>query len=271
MSDGGGAERSLDMMSIIGGIGGTAVICAAHVVEGGYMMQLMQPGAFMIVMLGSLASVMLAFTTEDIKKALNDSRELIQPEVIDMEGTVNTVLELAKLARRKGMVAIDREVQQIDDDFLKLAMGMASDGIEPKALKEALTIKRGTIAHEDMICSHFWEAFGGYTPTIGVLGAVLGLMHVMAHLDDPAKLGAGIAVAFVATVYGVGAANLLFLPMGQKMHMLVDNKLRRLDVIIEGTVSIASGENPMITEQKLAAYLHHMPSTGGGEGNSEAA
>jgi len=181
-------------------------------------------------------------------------------------------LELAKLARRKGMVAIDREVQTIDDDFMKLAMGMAADGIEPKALKEALAIKRGTIKHEDMVASHFWEACGGYTPTIGVLGAVLGLMHVMAHLDDPAKLGAGIAVAFVATVYGVGAANLLLLPMGGKMHSRVANKLRRLDVIIEGTVSIASGENPMITEQKLNAYLsHHVSEREGGGDNNEAA
>jgi len=269
---GGGSERSLDWMTIIGGIGGTAVICAAHIVEGGYMMQLMQPGAFMIVMLGSMGAVMLHFSWDETKKALNDSRELLQPEIVDMEGTVATVLELAKLARRKGMVAIDREVQTIDDDFMKLAMGMAADGIEPKALKEALAIKRSTIEHEDMIGAHYWEACGGYTPTVGVLGAVLGLMHVMAHLDDPAKLGAGIAVAFVATVYGVGAANLLFLPMGGKMHNRVHAKLRRLDVIIEGTISIASGENPMITEQKLNAYLHHAPTEReGGDGNSEAA
>jgi len=272
MSEGGGTERSLDLMTIIGGIGGTGVICAAHIVEGGYIGQLLQPGAFMIVMLGSMGAVMLHFSGDEIKKSLNDSRELLQPEVVDMEGTVTTVLELAKLARRKGMVAIDREVQGIDDEFMKLAMGMASDGIEPKALKEALHIKRTTIEHEDMIGSHFWEAAGGYTPTVGVLGAVMGLMHVMAHLDDPAKLGAGIAVAFVATIYGVGAANLLFLPMGGKMHSRVHAKLRRLDVIIEGTVSIASGENPMITEQKLNAYLHHpLGGRDGDAGDREAA
>ena len=171
----GGVERGLDMMTLIGGVGGVGVISVAHVVEGGYIGQLLQPGAFLIVIMGSLFAAMTHFSSAEIKKSLNDSRELLQPEVVDMEGTVATVLELAKLARRKGMVAIDREVQTIDDDFMKLAMGMAADGIEPKALKEALAIKRGTIKHEDMVASHFWEACGGYTPTIGVLGAVLGL------------------------------------------------------------------------------------------------
>lgn len=251
-----GRPRSIDMTTIIGGIGGTGAIVVAHVVEGGAVAQLIQPGAFLIVAVGTIFAAVLHFTGAELRKALNDTRDLLQPESVDMEGTVETVLELAKLARRKGMVAIDREVQNLDDEFMKLAMGMAADGIEPKALKEALETKKDTIQHEDMIASNFWEQLGGYAPTIGVLGAVLGLMHVMAHLDDPAKLGKGIAVAFVATVYGVGGANLLLLPMGGKLHSRVHERLRRLEVIIQGTVSIASGENPMITEQKLNAYLH---------------
>jgi len=273
---GGKKDRALDMMTLVGGIGGTGAICVAHVVEGGYMSQLLQPGAFLIVFIGTLMCVVLQFSGADMRVALNDSLELLMPQVVDLEATVEQIMELAKLARRKGMVAIDREVQGLDDPFLKQAMGMAADGIEPKALRESLERRKDTLSHEAHLAGHYWTALGGFAPTIGVLGAVLGLMHVMAHLDDPNKLGAGIAVAFVATVYGVGGANLLFLPMGGKLAMRADNRMKRLEVIIEGTCSIASGENPMITEQKLNAFLHshggaEKGADGGGGKGAEAA
>ncbi|MEE2828763.1 MAG: flagellar motor protein [Myxococcota bacterium] len=253
---GSGPKRGLDWMTIIGGIGGTGAILVANKVEGGTVMQLVAPGAFLIVIVGTAMATLLQFTTSEVRKSLNDTRDLLQPEVLDLEETVATVMELAKLARRKGMVAIDREVQNLDDEFMKMAMGMAADGIEPKSLKEALEIQKKTIEHRDEVSASFWEAAGGYSPTIGVLGAVIGLMHVMSHLTDPAKLGAGIAVAFVATIYGVGWANLMLLPMAGKLHRQLHDRLRRLEIIIQGTYSIASGENPMITEQKLNAYLH---------------
>ena len=195
---------------------------------------------------------------------------IVRPPVVDLQGTMDTILELAKLSRRQGLLALDREAQKIDDPFLKKALILTVDGIEPKQLAHALQSQTKSIYDYEITSSKFWEAGGGYSPTIGVLGAVLGLIHVMGHITEPEKLGAGIAVAFVATLYGVGVANLFLLPFGARLKSIVLERMRRYEMIIEGVAAIAASENPMVIKERLAAYLLDLEVGGGTAAGSDS-
>lgn len=251
----GPVERGIDVAAILGtGLAALSIV-GGHLFEGGHMNQIVQPTAALIVFGGTCAGILVQFSWEAFIKAGTDTRDILQPPKQDLRGTMDTILELAKLARRQGLVAIDREANKIDDPFLQRALRLTADGIEPKALKEALRMQVRNVKRENLTSSKIYEAAGGYSPTVGVLGAVMGLIHVMGHITEPEKLGAGIAVAFVATLYGVGVANLFLLPIGGKLKTLLDERLLRMELIIEGTCAIAASENPLIVEQKLSAYL----------------
>ncbi len=265
MSDGPAVKKQLDTATTAGIALAIFSIVGTHLFEGGHMSQIVQPSAGLIVLGGSVACGLNQFSSRGLRLAVADLWLLIRPDVIDVDKTSAELMELAKLARRKGMVAIDREAQKLEDPFMQRAMRMTADGVEPKALREALEFQVDTLKHEEMNGAELFEAMGGYAPTIGVLGAVLGLIHVMGHLTEPEKLGAGIAVAFVATLYGVGFANLFFLPMGNKLANLAKARMRNREMVIEGAVSIAAGENPMVTEQKLASFSHDALHDAGGK------
>ena len=271
MSDSSKVEKQLDIATAGGIFLAVFSIIGTHLFEGGYMSQIIQPSAALIVLGGSVACGLNQFPSRGLRLAMADMILLLRPDVIDVDKTAAELMELAKLARRKGMVAIDREAQKLEDPFMQRAMRMTADGVEPKALREALEFQVDTLKHEEMNGAELLEAMGGYAPTIGVLGAVLGLIHVMGYLTQPEKLGGGIAVAFVATLYGVGFANLFFLPMGAKLSNLAKARMRKREMVIEGAVSIAAGENPMVTEQKLASFSHDVAHAGGDKkGGGEA-
>jgi chemotaxis protein MotA len=223
---------------------------------------------------GSVSATLVRFTFPQVRRALNDFVYYLNPVMPDTAGTVQQLIELAKLARRQGLVAIDRELEKIPDPFMKTAMRLAADGVDAKAIESALSVKIKREKDEIATSAAFYEQAGGFAPTIGVLGAVLGLIHVMGNITNPDALGAGIAVAFVATLYGVGVANLFFLPMGGKIKMRAIEHAHHLELIMEGAVSIAAGENPLVTEQKLMAWVHDdhgAPAKGGEKKPGEAA
>jgi len=153
------------------------------------------------------------------------------------------------------VISLESDVQKITDPFLKKALTMAMDGVEPKVLRETMELEISNLEEESEEPIKFWQAAGGYSPTIGILGAVLGLIHVMENLNDPSKLGSGIATAFVATVYGVGSANLLFLPMATKMEIRHRHEMIVKEMSLEGVVAVSTGENPRLIEEKLTAFL----------------
>jgi chemotaxis protein MotA len=174
---------------------------------------------------------------------------------VNSKAMISQIVELATLSRKQGLLALEGKLKGIADPFLQKGLQLVIDGTEAKAIREILEIEVDQFEEENNLSGKVWESLGGFAPTIGILGAVLGLIHVMENLADPSKLGSGIAVAFVATVYGVGSANLFFLPMGGKIKLKTKELVHGRHLIIEGLVSLAQAENPKMIEEKLNGYL----------------
>ena len=164
-------------------------------------------------------------------------------------------MEWSSIARKGGLLTLENQLEHTHDPFMRKGLQLLVDGAEPEIIRNTLDIEINSYEEHYRAATKVWEAAGGYAPTIGILGAVLGLIHVMENLSDPSKLGAGIAVAFVATVYGVGSANLFYLPVANKLKMLVNQEIPNRDLYIDGLISIANGENPRLIETKLQGYL----------------
>ncbi len=234
---------------------GGAAILGGQALEGGHIGSILQPTAALIVFGGTLGAVSLQFPSATLRKTVRSIREVFKPSRYDLGETVRTVVTLANKARREGLVSIEKEAEEIKDPFLKRAVEMAVDGTEAKVLRSALEMELEHHEEEGEGPIKVLESGGGYAPTVGILGAVLGLIHVMENLADPSKLGGGIAVAFVATVYGVGLANLILLPMSGKLKTRHREHTLAMEVTMEGVCAIAEGENPRIIERKLSIYI----------------
>ncbi len=177
------------------------------------------------------------------------------PPVLDYLQLINQISSWSHVSRREGLLALENVINQLSDDFIRKGLQLLVDGAEPERLREVLEVEINTYEDELKLSARIWEAAGGYSPTIGILGAVLGLIHVMENLTDPSKLGAGIAVAFVATIYGVGLANLVFLPMANKLKAHINRLIVQREMIVDGLVGIANGDNPRIIESRLQGYI----------------
>jgi chemotaxis protein MotA len=174
---------------------------------------------------------------------------------VDQKGIIAKVVELSNVSRKQGLLALEGQIKSLSDPLMAKGVQLVVDGTEPTKIREILEVEVGMFEEEYTMAGKVYESFGGYSPTVGILGAVLGLIHVMENLADPSKLGSGIAVAFVATVYGVGAANLFFLPMGGKIKMKTKELIVGKMMVIEGLISVAQGENPRMIEEKLSGFL----------------
>jgi len=244
----------MDGATIIGIFIAFGAILAGQVLEGGHISSILQPTAALIVFGGTLGAISIQFPSKVLRQTLRALRQVWKPTIHDTNGVVETIVRLATKARREGLVAIENEADLIKDPFLKRALEMAIDGTEAKALRAALEIEITHFEEDGEAPIKVLEAGGGYSPTVGIIGAVLGLIHVMENLSDPSKLGGGIAVAFVATVYGVSVANLLFLPMAGKLKARHRERTVVMELILEGVCAISEGENPHMIERKLAVY-----------------
>jgi chemotaxis protein MotA len=181
-----------------------------------------------------------------IKLAFTDKKD-------DMSAVTKQIVDLAGIARRDGVLALEGKLAEVDDPFLKRALSYVVDGVDASVTRSSLEAAIDSEHQQNVVGAKVWEAAGGYSPTIGIIGAVLGLIHVMENLSDPSKLGGGIAVAFVATVYGVAAANLLYLPVANKLKRKLGLAMERKVVITEGVLAIQEGLNPRVLEEKLRA------------------
>jgi chemotaxis protein MotA len=182
-------------------------------------------------------------------------KTIIKEPPQDPYSIIAQITNYANKARKEGILSLEKEVKNIEEPFLKKALTMAVDGVEPHMIREAMEMELEYLNEHGKVDSKIFKAAGGYSPTIGILGAVLGLIHVMENLNDPSKLGSGIATAFVATVYGVGSANLLFLPIANKLEVRHRHGMILKEMILEGIVAVSTGENPRLIEEKLNAFL----------------
>lgn len=242
------------------------MILLGQKLEGGHAGSLIQLTAAMIVFGATLGACMVAMPLADFMAGLKMGKDTLTERPSDIAQLMTQLVELATIARRDGVLALEGKLAEIKDPFLKRALQFLVDGVEASVARDALEIEIEVEAEERTVGSKLYENFGGFAPTVGVLGAVLGLIHVMENLDNPDAIGPGIAVAFVATVYGVGAANLIALPMANKLKRKVALEKERKTLIAEGVLSIQEGLNPRILEEKLRAYAgSHGKHAHGGE------
>jgi len=245
----------MDKLSLAGLALAVVAILGGQLLEGGNLGSLVQLAAFLIVIGGTLAAVMVQSPMSVFLEGVRLAKWVVVPPAFDADRIIAQVGQWASEARRDGMLALENQLPGVDDPYMRNGLQMLVDGFEPERIREALEVE--TVAWEERhrAAAKVWEAAGGYAPTVGILGAVLGLIHVMENLSDPNKLGGGIAVAFVATVYGVGSANLLFLPIAQKLKTLIARQVRRREIVADGLLGIANGENPKVIEGRLEGYL----------------
>ncbi len=245
----------MDILSLIGIIGALSAILLGQALEGGHASSLLNLPALLIVGGGTLGAIMLQSPLDTFKRAMSRVVWVMIPPKINKRGLIKKVVAWSNVARREGLLGLEGASDNERDPFAKKGLQLLVDGAEPDSIRAILEVDLVAKESEDLAAAKLFEAAGGYAPTIGILGAVMGLIHVMENLSDPSKLGAGIATAFVATIYGVGLANLVLLPVANKIKAQVERESRYREMIIEGIVAIAEGENPRAIENKLRGYL----------------
>ncbi|TSK04514.1 MAG: flagellar motor protein [Geobacter sp.] len=246
----------MDLSTIIGITLGLFAVFGGAALEGLHMSALIQPTAAIIVLGGTAAATIVSFPLPILLTALKDLKKVFMPPNEDPEGVIKNIINYAAKARRNGLISLEQEAQTVKDSFTKKGISLVVDGIDPQKLRETMEIELGSFEAHGKHSAEVFEAAGGFAPTIGIIGAVLGLIHVMSNLSDPSKLGGGIAVAFVATIYGLMTANIFCIPFGTKLKIRLKEELLQKEMVIEGLIAIQNGENPHFIEQKLRAYLH---------------
>ena len=245
----------MDILSILGLLVAAFAIIGGQWLEGGSIGSMLQLAAFLIVIGGTLGAVMLQTPARTFRQGLAIVRWIFVPPRHDDAEAIGQMTHWAEIARKEGMLALEGQIETLAPGFTRNGLQMLVDGFEPERIREAMEVEIDAYADRHRAAEKIWEAGGGYAPTIGILGAVLGLIHVMENLADPTKLGSGIAVAFVATIYGVGAANLLFLPVANKLKSIINAQVRHRELILDGLLGIANGENPKLIGARLEGYL----------------
>jgi chemotaxis protein MotA len=247
----------MDILSIIGSVLALIAIIGGSILKGSGVKALLGPAAFVIVVLGTLAAALLQTPLATFMRAMKIAKWVFSPPAANPTAIIEKIVEWSNIARKQGLLGLESAVEQEPDEFLKKGLQSLVDGGEPDAIRSGLEVEIDTAEHFDTQAAKVFECMGIYAPTLGIIGAVMGLMAVMQNLNDPSKLGHGIAAAFIATIYGIGFANLVFLPMANKLKAIIHAQTQVRVMSIEGLISIAQGENPRNIEGKLRGYLHH--------------
>jgi chemotaxis protein MotA len=223
--------------------------------DGGKVTQLLQPTAALIVFGGTLGAVAVQFPTSVIKRAVAQLKDVFFGRQDPAQQLIDDLARYAAQARRAGLLSLDSELELIQNPFLKKGLTLAIDGSRSEELRDTMELVMNNQADEDDLLSKVFEAAGGFAPTIGILGAVIGLIQVMQRLENINEVGKGIAVAFVATIYGVGAANLVFLPCAGRIAILMRRRQVLRELVLEGVLAIVDRTNPRVLEERLMIYL----------------
>jgi chemotaxis protein MotA len=232
-----------------------AVLLGA-VLKGAGLHALVSAAAFMIVVVGTIAAICVQTPMDVMRRAMAMFPWIIRPPSNEPKKLIKKLIEWSYIARRQGLLGLEKMIELEPDPFLRKGLQLVVDGSEPDTIRSTLEFDMHAREAADTRAAKVFEGMGIYSPTLGIIGAVLGLMAVMQNLDDPAKLGHGIAAAFTATVYGIGLANLFFLPVANKLKVVVQSRTHLDEMQLEGLIGIAQGENPRIIEGKLLGFLH---------------
>ncbi len=244
----------MDRATILGLLIGLGGILLGNYFEGGHISSLMQGTAFMIVVSGTFGAVLVSNRTKDLKTGFLLFKQTFQDYEVDFETPMSEIIDCARLAKKESILSIEPKINGLKTEFLKPILKNIVDSVDPNLTREIFETQIEKEEERLMNAARIWSDAGGYSPTIGIIGAVLGLIHVMGNLSDTSKLGAGIAVAFVATVYGVSFANLIFLPIASKIKKNIAVQIRQKQMILEGALMINNQTNALLIEQKLISF-----------------
>lgn len=245
----------MDWSSLIGLMLALVGIVIGQILEGGHVGSLMQPAAFVIVISGTIGAVLLQSKIPFFLRSIKMLRWIVFPPLDNRRLLAHDINVWSVTARREGFLSLESHMESTRDSFVSKGLRLIIDGVEPTKLREILEADISLYEVQERHAVKIWEAAGGYAPTIGILGAVLGLIHVMENLSDPSKLGSGIAVAFVSTIYGVGLANIVFIPISNKLKFIVGQEVSRREILADVFFDIAIGGNARVIEERVAGYL----------------
>lgn len=245
----------MDWSSIAGLVIALLGIIIGQAVEGSSVFALFQPAPFLIVVFGTLGAVLLQSKPENFIEGVRKIRSIFFPPSDDHSELAIRIATWSSVAKKEGTLRLDYFREQEPDPLAQKGLQLIIDGIPPEAIREICTNDLLQYEKKQRNAIKVWDSAGGYAPTIGILAAVMGLMHVMEKLTDPSSIGSGIAVAFVATIYGVGLANLFFIPIANKLKAITQSEVTKYEMLIDSLSSIAAGENTIIVQERLAAYL----------------
>lgn len=245
----------MDVATLIGIVLAFLSLIVGLLMEGGDMTKYVAPSAFLIVVPSTLSIALAGGYISDIPKIIAGLKAAIMTKTPDASHVIDLMVKFAEKARREGLLALEEAVKDVDDPFFKKGIEMAVDGTDPEQLREILEAEIYAKRQSDKVAAKFFAAAGGFSPTLGIIGTVLGLVIVLQNLSDPGSLGPHIATAFIATLYGVFFANAIYLPIGNKLTRISEIECHHMELVVEGVLSIQSGSNPRVIQQKLTAFM----------------
>ncbi len=245
----------MDLATIIGMLLAWGALIGALLMEGGDVKSLVNLPAALLVFGGTLGAATVSFRMNQIAEIPNILSRVFSEETSSLPEVIALLTRFAERARREGLLSLESESKLINDDFLKRGLRLVTDGIDPETVREMLTTELHFQQMRQREGENIFTTLGGFAPTLGIIGTVMGLIHMLANLSDPAKMGPLIAGAFIATLYGVSSANLIFLPISNKLKSRAADELIVREIMIEGLLAIQAGANPRLVEEKLKAYL----------------
>lgn len=246
----------MDILSIIGLLLAASALLVGAVLKGAGLASLLSAAAFMIVIVGTIAAICIQTPLSVMKDAGRILPWIFRPPANRRQELIKRMVDWSNIARKQGLLGLEPLIAKESDDFVRKGLQLVVDGSEPDVIRNILEVDLRVREQTDTRAAKVFEGMGIYAPTLGIIGAVLGLMAVLQNLADPSKLGHGIAAAFTATIYGIGLANLFFLPVASKLKVAIARQAEAREMVIEGMISIAEGENPRAIESKLQGYLH---------------
>lgn len=256
----------MDIFAVLGVVIGLGFILVAQAIEGGNVGQLLQVTAAMIVFGGTAGAVIASFPPADLKIAMSMTKDVLFPPKVNFESLISEIVGFAAKARKEGVIILEKEAKNASDPLLTMGLETVADGADPSLVQGMMENQITQLEEKVSKGAKVFESAGAYSPTLGIIGAVMGLIQVMQNLSDPSKLGAGIAVAFVATVYGLFAANLILLPISTRIKCNYQKLFIAKEMMLEGVLAIQAGESPTLIERKLNSFILVGTSSEGAKG-----
>ncbi len=245
----------MDLATLIGLIIGLVGLIGGFLLEGGHAGMLLVGTAAMIVFGGTFGATIISYPLEDIKKVPYFTKLVFTNLTIDYVAVVDRLVETADKARREGLLSLETQLTEIDNEFMSRGLQLVIDGTDPELTRNMLEMEIEAFENNQRVGSDIYMTMGGFAPTMGIIGTVMGLVHVLSSISEPDKLGGAIAVAFLATLYGVASANVLWIPFGTKLRIKANRQILLMEMILEGILSIQAGENPRVIREKLMTFL----------------